>query len=432
MTVLLLCFIFFLFLITAVAVLIFQNRSLRGQFNDACIFFNNLANIINSVRYGDLSARVDINTPEYTRNTAESINRMIETLNDRENMIVEYQAELTKQNDFLTALINSLYDGIFVLDEEFTVLRTNKKILEWLKIDDIKGANVFDFIKISENKDIRTLSDDEIFLKGNTNLYFKASTKKIEAEEHQNKYMIAVNNYTNQKEIESLKEDFVATLTHDLKVPIIAEANMLEFFLNGKFGALNEKQKEALNSMKSSNKELLDLVRIVLDTYKVKEGEIELNKESVSIKSMLNDTADEMNAIALKSGNNIVIKTGSDFSANIDYLQFKRVIKNLVNNAILYGIPDTDIELAAKKENDKIQITVKDYGNGISKEDADKIFNRYFSASKKFRKIGTGLGLYLSEKIVGAHGGKLTVSSKEGEYTEFCISLPADGALKPV
>ena len=72
----------------------------------------------------------------------------------------------------------------------------------------------------------------------------------------------------------------------------------------------------------------------------------------------------------------------------------------------------------------RFQIIVKDYGQGISKEDVDKIFNRYFSASKKFRKIGTGLGLYLSQKLVQAHGGTLTVSSKKGKYTEFCINLP--------
>ena len=77
----------------------------------------------------------------------------------------------------------------------------------------------------------------------------------------------------------------------------------------------------------------------------------------------------------------------------------------------------------AKITNDNSQITVKDYGKGISPEDIEKIFNKYFSASKKFRKIGTGLGLYLSRKIVEAHGGKLGVESQEGEYTKFYIDM---------
>ena len=236
--------------------------------------------------------------------------------------------------------------------------------------------------------------------------------------------MIVITNYTNQKEIESLKEDFVATLTHDLKVPIIAEANMLEFFINEKFGQLNDMQKEALKTMKSSNKELLSLVQIVLDTYKVKEGEIELNIKPLSIEKFLMEIVDEMQSIAQKTNNRLVIHLRSDFNIDVDYVQFKRVVKNLVNNAILYGSPDTNIDLIVKRKWDNIQIIVKDYGQGISKEDVDKIFNRYFSASKKFRKIGTGLGLYLSQKLVQAHGGTLTVSSKKGKYTEFCINLP--------
>lgn len=401
-----------------------ENQTLKQHFRNMNDFFGDVLNIINSVRYGNLSARVEGVSPEETKDLSESINRMIETLNDREQMIVEYQAELTKQNKFLAALLNSLSEGLVVLDENYVILRANKKIMEWLNQPVIVGTNINEFIKIPEDKSIIDLSDDEIFLKGISELFFKASTKKIESKEHHDKYMIVITNYTNQKEIESLKEDFVATLTHDLKVPIIAEANMLEFFINEKFGQLNDRQKETLKTMKSSNKELLSLVQIVLDTYKVKEGEIELNIKPLSIEKFLMEIVDEMQSIAQKTNNRLVIHLRSDFNIDVDYVQFKRVVKNLVNNAILYGSPDTNIDLIVKRKWDNIQIIVKDYGQGISKEDVDRIFNRYFSASQKFRKIGTGLGLYLSQKLVQAHGGTLTVSSKKGKYTEFCINLP--------
>lgn len=401
-----------------------ENHVLKKRFRNMNDFFGDVLNIVNSVRYGNLSARVEGVSQKETKDLSESINRMIETLNDREKMIDEYQAELTKQNKFLSALINSLSDGLVVLDENYTILRANKKIMDWLNQPVIVGTNIKEFITISNEKSIIDLSDDEIFLKENDKLFFKASTKKIESKEHHDKYMMVITNYTNQKEIESLKEDFVATLTHDLKVPIIAEANMLEFFINEKFGQLNERQKEALKTMKSSNKELLSLVQIVLDTYKVKEGEIELNIKPISIEKLLTEIVEEMQSIAQKTNNKLVIHLRSDFNIDVDYVQFKRVIKNLVNNSILYGSPNTNIELIVKRKWDNIQIIVKDYGQGIAKEDIDKIFNRFFSASKKFRKIGTGLGLYLSQKLVQAHGGTLTVSSKKGKYTEFCINIP--------
>ena len=67
-----------------------------------------------------------------------------------------------------------------------------------------------------------------------------------------------------------------------------------------------------------------------------------------------------------------------------------------------------------------------DYGAGIAQKDIDRIFNRYYSAAKKFRKIGTGLGLYLALQVSRAHNGDLTVDSKEGEYSEFCIKIPVN------
>lgn len=384
---------------------------------------SDINNIITSVRYGNLSARVEQGSVSEMKNISESINRMIETLNDREQMIVEYQSELTGQYKFLSALFNSLSEGIIVLDEKYVILKTNARIKKWFKVEDVIGQDVFDYIKIPEDKDITELNGDEIFIKGNKDLYFKVSARKIESKEHEDKYMLVITNYTSQKEIDSLKEDFVATLTHDLKVPIIAEANMLEFFLQEKFGTLNEKQKEALENMKSSNKELLDLVQIVLETYRLKEDEIDLNLEKVSVKKFLDEIAEEMSYIAHKTNNNIVVIVPENFDIKIDYLHFKRVLKNLVNNAILYGRSNTDIEISAERYGNNAQIIVKDYGKGISEEDLEKIFNKYFSACKKFRKIGTGLGLYLSKKIVEAHGGTLDVESKEGEYTKFFINM---------
>lgn len=384
---------------------------------------SDINNIITSVRYGNLSARVENSIHPEMKNISESVNRMIETLNDREQMIVEYQSELTGQYKLLAALFNSLSDGVLVLDEKYVILRANAKIKKWFKTEDFIGKSIFDYIKTPDDKNIIDLKSDELFIKGIKDLYFRASVRQIKGKEHDDKYMLVITNYTNQREIDSLKEDFVATLTHDLKVPIIAESNMLEFFLQEKFGTLNDKQKEALENMKASNKELLDLVQIVLETYRLKEDEIDLNLEKISVKKFLNIVADEMTYIAQKTNNKIVVNVPEDYDIKIDFLHFKRVLKNLVNNAILYGKSNTDIEIMAKITNDNSQITVKDYGKGISPEDIEKIFNKYFSASKKFRKIGTGLGLYLSRKIVEAHGGKLGVESQEGEYTKFYIDM---------
>ena len=401
-----------------------RNKMLRKKYDKITEYFGDVNTVVNSVRYGNLSVRAGEYSQKELKKLTKNINRMIETLDDREKMITEYQTELTKKNNFLSALLNSLSDGILVYNEKSVIIDANKNIRNWLNTQKVINHKIENFIVPPDGKSISNLDNDEIFLKGNTDLFFKATTKPLNSKEHDGKYIVVIRNYTDQKEIESLKEDFVATLTHDLKVPIIAEANMLEFFLHEKFGELNETQIEALNTMSASNKELLELVQTVLDTYKVKEGEIDLKLETISVKHLLTEIAEEMMPIAQKSNNNIVIQLKTDFNIHIDYLQFKRVIKNLISNAISYGRPDTDIEVKCHQKNNMAEISIKDYGKGIPKEDIEKIFNKYFSAHKKFRKIGTGLGLYLSQKLVKAHNGTLRVSSKDGEWTEFVINLP--------
>ena len=397
----------------------------QNKHNDISDYVLNLINTINSVRYGNLIARLGKHPNKDLNEVSKCINRMIETLNDREKMIVEYQGELRRKNDFLQVIINSLTDCILVLDENDKIIQYTQNIVQWFgENKKFINTNILKHIRIAEEKPIKELNDNEVFIEGAPDKRFTASVTMLNSAEHKNTYLMIIKDVTNQKEIETLKEDFVATLTHDLKVPIIAESNMLNFLLSGKFGELSPKQQEAIENMQKSNNELLELVHIVLDTYKVRDSGIELFKQPVVLSELIKDVAAEMKPIADASKNPIVVKIQEDNELLLDKLQMKRVLKNLIQNAISYGKTNTDIELKLFKRDKNAVITVKDYGKGIAKEDITKIFNKYFSASKKFRKIGTGLGLYLSKEIIEAHKGSLVVQSEENKYTEFCITLP--------
>lgn len=294
-----------------------QERAIQG-----------LVKIINSVRYGNLHERVNNDVASILPSLSNSINSMIESIVDREDMIKEYQNDLSKKIDVLT-------------------------------------------------------------------------------------------------EIEELKEDFVATITHDLKVPILAEKNMLSFLLDNRFGELSNTQREALVHLKNSNKELVELVEIILETYKLNETKIDLNIEEIDVNRLIEQTIDEMKPIA--DTNSIELKYWTEFynRVNFDEFYIKRVLKNLILNAISFSAPSSKIDIALCNDKDNIYIKITNYGSAIDKEELKHVFDKYYTTAKKFRKVGTGLGLYLSNKIVKAHKGQIFVesSSENEKYTTFIIEL---------
>ena len=113
-----------------------------------------------------------------------------------------------------------------------------------------------------------------------------------------------------------------------------------------------------------------------------------------------------------------------NITISADPMQLERVIKNLISNAISHSNTKKDIDIKVSETQGSAVISVIDYGQGIPPEEVNMIFNKYYSVAKKFRKIGTGLGLYLSQKIIESHGGEITVKSEEGLGSEFCINLP--------
>lgn len=405
-----------LFLITR------QTNNRWSKIND---YLGMVTNTVNSVRYGNLSTKIDeLNHPTY-QNVTDSINRMVETLKDREKMIVEYQNELMRQNKLLESVINSLSDGILIVNDKFNILRATPKVIEWFgtKGKDILGRNINEFVQVPEDTPIEKAADCNIFIMSTPTNNFILNTVKLSVEDKK-RYVLLIKDVTKEREIETLKEDFVATLTHDLKVPIVAEAKMIDFFLNEIFGPITEKQHTALAGMKNSNKELIDLVQIILETYKIKENGIQLVKEPVKLGSFVQNIVEEVQPIADNSKIKLNFYLKKDMKISADPLQLERVIKNLISNAISHSNTKEKIDIVVDEIPNFATISVIDYGQGISKDEIKLIFNKYYSAAKKFRKIGTGLGLYLSQQIAKSHGGEITVTSEENVKTEFCVKLP--------
>ena len=264
---------------------------------------------LNSVRYGDLGKKIKRINPESYETLTDSINNLIDSLKEKEEEVTKQQAELIHQNKFLEAILNSLSDGLIIIDSKYRILRATPKVFQWFgaKGKALIRKNILDYIEILDNTPVEKLENSEVYIKGYSEDAFEASTMQLQLEDKKRKkYIVIIKNVTNQKEMEHLKEDFVATLTHDLKVPVIAESNILEFLIEEKFGPISEKQKEAIQNIQVSNQELIELIQVLLETYKMKDSGAILYFEEFEINPFINEIIKEMSPIAEK--NNLKIK----------------------------------------------------------------------------------------------------------------------------
>jgi len=238
-----------------------------------------------------------------------------------------------------------------------------------------------------------------------------------------------INKLTLEQEMNKLRDDFIATLTHDLRTPLLAAIQTLKFFLDGTLGDLNEKQSKFLDTMLISNKDMLGLVNALLEVYKYESGQLVLCKDRFLLNDLLSATVDELRSLAQNKKIEIEYnaKTLEVFA---DKQELRRVIANLLGNAINHTGENGKITLEAKKIDDNIFVSVEDTGVGIPQEDIPNMFLRFSQGTKNKRSTGTGLGLYLSRQIIEAHNGKISLKSDLGKGSTFVFEIPAGVPLK--
>lgn len=243
-------------------------------------------------------------------------------------------------------------------------------------------------------------------------------------------FICVLGDISTSKELDRMKETYVATLTHDLKTPLLAQQMVLETLSSGSIGAINEDQKRLLVGAKESVQDLVDMVNSTLLFYKLESSHVTLHRQYAQMANLVKDVLSTLQPLAEKRDVSLEMDAGLSLpDVWIDSMQMKRVFHNLISNAISYSRKNTVIRVSLQNApsdagNTHLLIEVYNEGKGISAEELPKIFEKYYSISRKFKQIGTGLGLYISRRIVELHGGKIWATSTPDKETRFFISLP--------
>lgn len=237
-----------------------------------------------------------------------------------------------------------------------------------------------------------------------------------------------------QKKMARQREDFVSRLTHDLRTPLVAADRMLDLFQQETFCEISPEMKRAIAVMIRSNQNLMQMVNTLLEVYRFEAGKKTLNDVECNLTEIIQEVSGELTPLALEKNLAIKIDTSQldvqQETAGVvmgDPLELRRVFNNLIANAIKFT--DTGgIEVCMREKLDNFQgqdyviIEVRDTGYGIAPEDQATIFERFRQGKNK--RSGSGLGLHLSQRIVEAHGGKITLKSEPGSGSVFTVTLP--------
>ncbi len=339
---------------------------------------------------------------------------------------------LAAERERLEAIIASMTDGLVMLDRDYRVVTINPALerMLGLRAGDVIGRPTF-----GENPDpqlsplitlCRTDSPGEIVLSGSPrrvlNVY--ASRVSDSAGNYLGEVRV-IHDVTREKELEQLKDDFIASVSHELRSPLHSIRGFVRLMLEGKVPD-PETQREFLTVVEEQSQHLNNLVDDLLDTFAMESGRKALKRQRVSMKDVILDAALKLGNKAAEKG--VVIDTEladgcPDVEGNEEALE--QVVTNIVDNAIKFSRQGGQIIVKASSGDGKLLTQVIDHGIGISKETIPRLFDKFYQADGSATRAagGTGLGLYICKQIVEAHGGKIWVESEPGRGSTFSFTI---------
>jgi two-component system, NarL family, sensor kinase len=237
-----------------------------------------------------------------------------------------------------------------------------------------------------------------------------------------------------QLKLAQMREDFVHTLTHDLKTPILGAIETIKSFQVEQFGAICFLQSQVLSEMSKSQQRSLQLVQTLLDVYRNDAEGVVLKCQSIDLRSLAQEAIDAITILALERELKLNLKChqsivgvaspleNRQLQITADPLQLSRVFSNLLSNAIYHSPRGGQIDVTIYRNDHRYIVQVADRGQGIAPDDLPFLFNRFYQTHQQGQ--GSGLGLYLSRQIVEAHQGRIWADNELPQGTKFCFSLP--------
>lgn len=381
----------------------------------------------------DFSVRVDVSTNDELEDLRDTFNRMVEEIEKYSKLQIE---RILRERKNVEAVMYSTREGMMMVDKLWNIQLINRKAISLISagVDDETKLIGVNFFECSNNKEIKDAIElikngkNKVEIKierGGGIEYYRIEPTDIKMKDREDVvgYLITFYDITYDKQIEKIKDDFLHSITHDLRNPVSAIKGFSEFLLKEIAGPINQNQRNMIVSIDRAAFRLLGMINNILDIAKMEAGKMDLSLTRFNVVETIHRCVDLMKILGEKKNIRFEIDTPDELFITADAGLIERIYINLIGNAIKFTPQDGTITVSALVEDDMFKSWVEDTGEGIPLEYIDKIFEK-FEQVKGQKGGGTGLGLTICRYIAEAHLGRIWAEWRANKGAKIVFSFP--------
>ncbi|WP_353683706.1 ATP-binding protein [Thermodesulfovibrio sp. 3907-1M] len=358
-----------------------------------------------------------------------TLSQRIQTLRSEKNL---YELPQIKSPQSFETVLKSITEGLLIIDPRGYIMLANQSLRDILKIDEppegkpvievIRNIDLINLISsaMSEKQD---LTEEITVKKGGKDIYLLAKAMPVIDSGSVSFLIILLHDISRLKQLENIRRDFVANVSHEFKTPVTAIKGYAEALLDGAIDD-RENAKKFIQIIKNQADRLDALVEDLLTLSRIESGDIKIEKQKILLESLVDSVFEIFKDRAEKKGLILEKEIPSETFIYADKNRFTQIMVNLIDNAIKFTEKGL-VKVRFFKENDKEILSVEDTGIGIPKDYLHRIGERFYRVDRaRSRQLGgTGLGLAIVKHLVLAHGWQFKIDSEVDKGTEVKIII---------
>jgi PAS domain S-box-containing protein len=379
------------------------------------------------------------NVPAFSLDRDDELGELATCIHAMTLRLKEASDRIMEERNYLESIIVSLPEGVMVVDADVRLVMMNPTAERLLKVSakPYIHSHILDqkmpeplrdaFLRIFDTQNYTTTEAVMSRFDGKTRTFHIIGSGLKSSQHHHQGWVVILRDVSHERELESLRDGFLRTVTHELRTPLTSVIGFVELLLKSQIGAIAEEQRSVLDIVYQESNRLKNLIDDLLELSRISAGRTSLVYSPTPLYDLLKSIVAAFQPLALGKSLSLGVTppVNGELVVDADMARLRQIMVNLVSNAIKFTHTGF-VTLYLQDLGDWVEIGVQDTGIGLCDEDKEVIFDKFrqvdFTTTRRFE--GIGLGLSIVKQLVALHNGTVRVESEYGKGACFVVSLP--------